>query len=317
MQKRSKVLAVAGLALGFVLAASNAQSRFRERTDLFGFAPDETATRLPAATQKPKTPDPKAAETQAGAAPAEEAHGTYSVGPGGRSLSEIALELYGKIGLWKEIAAWNGIAAPYRIYRGQRLVLRLAPTLTPKEGAARLTALRQLRAQRGRGIAGTQDAWSYTVNTEARSLSEIAHALYSHTRMWLKIADWNNLEAPYRIHLGQKLLLRKTPANPAAPGTLARIPAPAEQAHAREIASDLGQKYLVHEGAPCLSLIALEVYGSSKQWKKIAEWNGITDPRSIYIGQHLVLKDAPGSTSARDRAEAARSQARPPVDDPL
>lgn len=60
---------------------------------------------------------------------------TYVVTGEMTSLGEISLFLYGKAGMHKKIAEWNGLAPPYRIKPGVTLKLEQKPTLDPAEGA--------------------------------------------------------------------------------------------------------------------------------------------------------------------------------------
>ncbi|HLE00093.1 MAG TPA: hypothetical protein VJB59_07530 [Bdellovibrionota bacterium] len=71
------------------------------------------------------------------AVPASKSHIVSDQAP---TLCEIGIVLYGRCSMFKEIANWNGIARPYHIRIGQRLLLKKKPTLMPQEGAARLLA---------------------------------------------------------------------------------------------------------------------------------------------------------------------------------
>ena len=71
------------------------------------------------------------------AVPASKSHIVSDQAP---TLCEIGIVLYGRCSMFKEVAIWNGIRTPFSIRIGQRLVLKKKPTLTPREGAARLLA---------------------------------------------------------------------------------------------------------------------------------------------------------------------------------
>ncbi len=62
-----------------------------------------------------------------------QASATYTVEPH-LSLGEIAVKLYGKYKMWSKIAEWNGLAAPYTIKPGQKLVLNKKRRYDDKRG---------------------------------------------------------------------------------------------------------------------------------------------------------------------------------------
>lgn len=51
----------------------------------------------------------------------------------------------------------------------------------------------------------------HIVTVDARTLSEIALFHYGKTKALKEIAEWNNLSSPYRLRLGQKLVLKRKP----------------------------------------------------------------------------------------------------------
>jgi len=65
------------------------------------------------------------------------------------SLTELALRLYGDASLWKEIAQWNNIQAPFLIEAQQKLVLKKKPTLTPAQGDERVLQMWRRRLSEG------------------------------------------------------------------------------------------------------------------------------------------------------------------------
>ena len=62
---------------------------------------------------------------------------------------------------------------------------------------------RQITERQGQNI--------YTINHRARSLYMISRDLYGDAINWKQIAQWNNLEEPYKLILGQELVI-KVPA---------------------------------------------------------------------------------------------------------
>ncbi len=62
----------------------------------------------------------------------------HRVTPDARTLSEVALYLYGRASVYKQIAEWNSLSPPYRLRLGQKLVLKKLPRLTAEEGSRRL-----------------------------------------------------------------------------------------------------------------------------------------------------------------------------------
>jgi tetratricopeptide (TPR) repeat protein len=58
----------------------------------------------------------------------------HRVNENARTLSEVALFYYGKSSLWKKIAKWNNLAPPYSLQLNQKLILKLSPQRSEKEG---------------------------------------------------------------------------------------------------------------------------------------------------------------------------------------
>jgi len=73
--------------------------------------------------------------SQAGAAPpaAPTKAFLYAIN-GERSLSEVALRLYGNANQWEKIAKWNKMGPPYKITPSTKLSLQEKPTLTRAQG---------------------------------------------------------------------------------------------------------------------------------------------------------------------------------------
>jgi hypothetical protein len=147
---------------------------------------------------------------------------TYTVDQSSGSLSAIAQELYGHSKHWKKIAAWNGLAPPYRIHPGQKLQLQERPKKRSErvraEGAT-APANPWLQAPVGRMLEGDV----YTVNERAPSLSMVALELYGDSRYTRGLIRENQLQPPYRLQLGQKLRIPLEPKHDSDRGTQALI----------------------------------------------------------------------------------------------
>ncbi len=56
---------------------------------------------------------------------------------------------------------------------------------------------------------GNSEFGHFKIRERGLSLSVLSSVIYGTSKRWKKIADWNHLKAPYRIYLGQSLLLKK------------------------------------------------------------------------------------------------------------
>ena len=54
------------------------------------------------------------------------------------------------------------------------------------------------------------ESYSYKIS-DSSSLGEIAMRLYGKASYWKKIGEWNKLKQPYRIQIGQTLILKEEP----------------------------------------------------------------------------------------------------------
>lgn len=145
----------------------------------------------------------------------------YVVEDESRSLGSISKELFGDAKYWKKIAGWNQLAPPYKIKKGQQLVIHeipkkarsSMPTSLPGDvkGSFQAPVARELKAK------------TYTVNERAPSLSMIALELYGDETYKRGLIRENKLAPPYALKLGQKLKLPLAPKRSADEGTSALI----------------------------------------------------------------------------------------------
>jgi len=96
---------------------------------------------------------------------------------------------------------------------------------------------------------------------------------------WEEIAAANNLEAPYSIAVGQKLII------PGITEGIKKEEAKEKDAPAEEKPVTGGKTYTVEAG-DTLALIGEKL---GVDWKEIAAANDLTEPYEIYIGQKLVI----------------------------
>lgn len=131
---------------------------------------------LTACTSQRPPLSPVANQTQlAGAIP-----DSYTVRTGD-SLYMIAMEFNLD---YRDLSAWNGISAPYLIYRGQEL--QLHPSAQNRQ-------------------ARVVPSGDYYIVRSGDTLSGIAVRFGVKLR---QLAQWNQLSKPYQIHVGQKLRIR-------------------------------------------------------------------------------------------------------------
>jgi LysM repeat protein len=109
---------------------------------------------------------------------------------------------------------------------------------------------------------------------ENDTLSKIAARELGSAKRWPEIARLNGLNKPYRITLGELLLL------PAAKG--------AERSPTTSIAPGPSgdRMYLVRENETA-SQISLKFYGTSKHWRRILDANDISNPQALRSGVTL------------------------------
>lgn len=107
---------------------------------------------------------------------------SYQIAPGTISMMQIARDVYGDEKLWKEIAAWNNIRAPFPISAGQIILLHRIENL------------------------------KYRVTEQAPVLSMIALENYGNLKMASLIAKWNGVSPQYQPKIGEVLILKRPPS---------------------------------------------------------------------------------------------------------
>jgi uncharacterized protein (TIGR02594 family) len=137
------------------------------------------------------------------------------------------------------------------------------------------------------------------------TLAAIAGRLLGNSERWREIAQLNGITNPRALRVGQVLRIPGEAAGagpaagqPAAP--TGESPAPAPQPAVIE--------YRVRAG-DTLAEIAERLLGSAERWQEIARANGITDPRTLRVGQ--VLRVPGGNAQAAARQPAPRPDRAP------
>jgi nucleoid-associated protein YgaU len=128
--------------------------------------------------------------------------------------------------------------------------------------------------------AGTR---SYRIR-ENDNLAKIARREYGSDQYWRWLAEVNGITNPGRLAIGDVIQL---PPRPGAAQGLAAAP-PVAQAAAAAAAQDGGQRHVVKKGET-VGEIAQKYYGSSKNWQRILEANGLKRPEDLRSGQTLVI----------------------------
>lgn len=124
---------------------------------------------------------------------------TYTVADTDLGLEQIAADQLGKARRWDEIAKLNHLSPPYMIKVGQKLVM------PPKDGTSEIAAATaEAQAAPSAPPSGTR---KYVVKVGDIGLIQIARDELGDANKWRRIAELNNLAEPYRIKVGQVLLL--------------------------------------------------------------------------------------------------------------
>lgn len=141
----------------------------------------------------------------------------YRVTESGKTVIQIARDVYNDERQWKKIAYWNNLTPPYALSVGQVLALPMQPKIKLSEknfvsGAAVPAPqfLKQLPSV-SRVILNRNGYYVYEVNERAPSLSMVALENFGDKTMAKIIARWNGLSAHDRLSLGQKLIFHEKP----------------------------------------------------------------------------------------------------------
>jgi len=148
-----------------------------------------------------------------------------------------------------------------------------APAIPPP-GAAAASAEQKLPA-------GTR---SYRIR-EKDSLTKIARKEYGSEEYWRWLAEVNGIQNPGKLKIGDLIQL---PPPPPKPGDGASKPAASNLAPALPAG---GTRHVVAKGET-IGEIAQHYYGSSKDWKRILEANGLKRAEDLKAGQTLIIPPA-------------------------
>lgn len=127
--------------------------------------------------------------------------------------------------------------------------------------------------------AGTR---SYRIR-EKDSLTKIARKEYGSEDHWRWLAEVNGITNPGKLKIGDLIQL---PPRPAASAAAQPAAAPAKPA-----AAAAGTRHQVKKGET-IGEIAQRYYGSSMDWKRILEANGLKRPEDLKAGQSLIIPPA-------------------------
>jgi len=240
-----------------------------------GWQPGSTPTVVQKPVIRPTTPQPVSPSTQPMPSNEEE-HIVLS----GDSLYKIAKHYGYSIA---DLAVWNGIQAPYNLMVGQRL--RVTPpdvnTVLPQAPVPSTPAPYPTTVPKVIDVPQGGGNSDYHVVAPGDTLYSISRTYgYSVSQL----ANWNNLELPYSLSLGQRLRVRSGPSmmtpdltpnedylRPAKLDTSPPINTP---------------RYHVVQAGDTLSSIARQ-YNVS--FKDLVQWNGIGSPYTIYPGLKLTV----------------------------
>lgn len=243
--------------------------------------------------------------------PAREAR-MHEIQPG-ETLGGIASKYYGSSQRFDVIMEANGIEDETKIRAGQtieipylaegeaRSVARPAPS-TPRSSpaAANSSAPAAPSGTASRSEAATLLNWdppasaaSADVPAQVHTYStgdtffSLAKQYYGDIAYYKMIVDANpGIENIGHLRPGATITIPALKRDrPTTASTAPRSVAPTTVSEEPPVAA---QTYVVQSG-DSLSTISQKVYGTSKDWKRIADANGISDPRTIRVGQELVI----------------------------
>jgi uncharacterized protein (TIGR02594 family) len=179
-----------------------------------------------------------------------------------------------------------------------------APQPAAQQGPAPQPAAQQAPAPQAAQPPATAAAVRTYQVRSGDTLGAIAQRLLGNSERWREIAQLNGITDPRALRVGQSLRIPgeasrgqgAAAGQPAAPTSESATPASAQPATV---------EYRVRAG-DTLAEIAQRLLGNADRWQEIARASGISDPRSLRIGQ--VLRVPGGNPQA---AAAPPQQARP------
>ena len=130
-------------------------------------------------------------------------------------------------------------------------------------------------------IQPTKKIRTYTVQA-GDTLFLIAERIYGSGLNMQDIMKTNKMNNPDQIEVGQKLIIPDVEPRYPTSGSITNTSAQTSQVTERS------EKYVVKEGDD-LAKIALQTYGDSYSWTKIAEANNLTNPDDIRVGMILII----------------------------
>jgi LysM repeat protein len=201
-------------------------------------------------------------------APASASYHTVSAG---ETLYSIARR-YGRH--YTEIAAWNNIPAPYTVGIGQRLIVGGSATSST------------YRVQTVAQPVSVPPGSAQNVHVVARG--ETLHSIAQrYGRDYRDVAAWNRLSAPYKLLVGQNLVIGGSASAPTSAPSAPVYSPPAYSASSVPASSSSGLKtYHIVQKGESLAMIA-QRYGQTPL--DLALWNGIKPPYQLEPGQSLLV----------------------------
>ena len=130
-------------------------------------------------------------------------------------------------------------------------------------------------------VTSTNKVRTYVVK-EGDQLYLIAQKLYGSGLNMEDIMKTNKITNPDLLEVGQKLIIPDVKPRSPTVGIIT------ESAAKTEKVTNKSEKYTVKPGDN-LAKIALQTYGDSYAWKRIADANNITNPNNLEIGKILII----------------------------
>ncbi|OGK14689.1 hypothetical protein A3C98_03625 [Candidatus Roizmanbacteria bacterium RIFCSPHIGHO2_02_FULL_37_15] len=126
-----------------------------------------------------------------------------------------------------------------------------------------------------------EEAQTYIVK-EGDELYLIAEKFYGSGLNFQDIVKANNISNPDLLEVGQQLIIPKVKSKYPTAGEVSGTAAKTKKVTIRQ------DKYVIKVG-DTLADIALQAYGDSYAWKKIATANNINDPDNLEVGKTLII----------------------------